>query len=75
MDKNRLKQLKEIINTDFSDRHDIPHLHFTINELKWLIEQAEDIEHIRSFMIDCDADERAVQPYEVLDRISSFNIE
>ncbi|WP_144509867.1 hypothetical protein [Bacillus sp. FJAT-22090] len=75
MDKQRLKHLKAIINTDFRDRHDIPQCHFSISELKWLIEQAEDIESIKTFMVDCDADERVVQPYEVLGRISSFNIE
>ena len=41
MNKERLDFLKKTINQDFTERHDIPQLHFNQSDLRWLIEQAE----------------------------------
>lgn len=39
MDSDRLKYLKEVIDLDYTDRHDMPQLYFTIDDLKFLITQ------------------------------------
>lgn len=46
MDKNRIKDLKSIINSDFRERHDIPQCHFSIGELKWLLDRAINAERM-----------------------------
>lgn len=42
MDEKRLSFLKATLEVDFKDRHDIPQLHFTVSELKWLIKTIEE---------------------------------
>jgi cob(I)alamin adenosyltransferase len=40
------------------------------SERKRLDDYAEKLKTIKSFVIECDADERAIQPYEILDIIN-----
>jgi hypothetical protein len=44
MDKNRFETQKEMVYLDYTNRHDSPQLYFTVDDLKWLIEQTEKLE-------------------------------
>lgn len=44
MDKERFRKLNILLNQNWNERHDIPQMHFTHLDLKWLMEQAEKVE-------------------------------
>lgn len=43
MDKERFEQLKAIVNLG----HHTPQMYFTVDDLKWLIEQGEKVEELQ----------------------------
>lgn len=44
MDNVRFRKLNILLNQNWNERHDIPQMHFTHLDLKWLMEQAEKVE-------------------------------
>lgn len=42
MDNQRFSHLNITLNQNFGERHDIPQMHFTVSDLKWLMKQAEE---------------------------------
>jgi len=46
MDKQRFRHLNITLNQNFSERHDIPQMHFTMTDLKWLMEQAQRVDEL-----------------------------
>lgn len=39
-------------------------------DIKFVSELLDMVDELKSFVIECDADERAIQPYEILDRLN-----
>ena len=54
MDKNRFETQKEVVNLD-PEKHPIQSM-FTVEDLKWLIAQAEMVEELEDLLIEADAD-------------------
>jgi hypothetical protein len=50
MDKNRFETQKEMVYLDYTNRHDSPQIYFTVDDLKWLIEQAEKVERLEEYI-------------------------
>lgn len=48
MNKERLDFLKLTINQNYTERHDIPQIHFNQSDLRWLIEQAESVQEMKN---------------------------
>jgi hypothetical protein len=69
MDKKRLKELKAMMSISYKDRHDIPQLYFTVNELKWLIEQAEQAEKVEML------DKRLLESFKLNEHLNGINEE
>lgn len=47
MDKERFIFLNSMLNQNWTERHDIPQMHFTSSDLRWLMEQAEKVERLQ----------------------------
>ena len=43
MDNKRFEHLKSVVNLDYEDRHDLPQMYFTWEDLKHLIAQTEKV--------------------------------
>ena len=43
--------------------------------LKKVMRYESQLKEMKGFVIECDADERSIQPYEILDRINSITNE
>lgn len=47
MTESRLNYLRDIVNADYQDRHDMTQMHFTLPDLKYLVEQAEKVKLLK----------------------------